>query len=60
VIRQRQPNARGFSAQNLRRMQQFYDTHRDQPNLAALLRELTWTHNRFIPGKCKWQEEREF
>lgn len=30
-IRKRQPNARGFSAQNLWRMRQFDETYRDQP-----------------------------
>jgi predicted nuclease of restriction endonuclease-like (RecB) superfamily len=59
-IRERQPNARGFSAQNLWRMRQFYETYRHQPKLSALLRELTWTHNLFILGKCKREEEREF
>ena len=59
-IRKRQPNARGFSAQNLWRMRQFYETYRDQPKLSALLRELTWTHNLLILGKSKRDEEREF
>ncbi len=59
-IRRRQPNARGFSAPNLWRMRQFYETYRDQPKLSALLRELTWTHNLFILGKSKREEEREF
>src|SRR5438270_3508713 len=40
-IRHCQPNARGFSAQNLWRMRQFYETYRNQPNLSALLRDLT-------------------
>jgi len=30
------------------------------PKLSALLRELTWTHNLPILGKCKREEEREF
>jgi len=59
-IRIRQPNARGFSAQNLWRMRQFHETYRDRPKLSALLRELTWTHNLLILGKCKREEEREF
>lgn len=29
-IRQREPNARGYSAQNLSRMRQFYETYRHQ------------------------------
>jgi predicted nuclease of restriction endonuclease-like (RecB) superfamily len=60
AIRRRHPNARGFSAPNLWRMRQFYETYRDQRKLSALLRELTWTHNLFILGKCKRDEEREF
>jgi hypothetical protein len=52
-IRQRQAHLRGFSAQNLWRMRQFYETYRGRPKLSALLRELTWTHNLFILGKCK-------
>lgn len=59
-IRRRQPNARGFSRQNLWRMRQFYDTYLDQPNLSAMLRELPWTHNLMILGKSKRDEEREF
>jgi predicted nuclease of restriction endonuclease-like (RecB) superfamily len=59
-IAQRRPNARGFSAQNLWRMRQFYETYRGQPKLSALLRELSWTHNLLIMGKCKRNEEREF
>jgi predicted nuclease of restriction endonuclease-like (RecB) superfamily len=60
TIRRRYPTMRGFSAQNLWRMRQFYETYRDQPKLSALLRELSWTHNLFIMGKCKRDEEREF
>ena len=51
---------RGFSAQNLWRMRQFYETYRGQPKLSPLLRELSWTHNLLIMGKCKRDEEREF
>jgi len=59
-IRKRDPNARGFSAQNLWRMRQFYETWRHKPKLSALLRELSWTNNLLILGKCKRPEEREF
>ncbi len=59
-IARRRPNARGFSAQNLWRMRQFYETYRAQPELSSLLRELSWTHNLFVMGKCKRDEEREF
>jgi predicted nuclease of restriction endonuclease-like (RecB) superfamily len=55
-----QPDVRGFSASNIWRMKQFFETYRDSPKLAALLRELTWTHNILILGKCRLPEEREF
>lgn len=59
-IRQTQVGAHGFSAQNLWRMRQFYQTYACQPKLSALLRELPWTHNLSILGRCKRPEEREF
>ncbi len=34
--------------------------HRDLPQLLPLVRELSWTHNLLIMGKCKRDEEREF
>ncbi len=59
-IRRREPNARGFSAQNLWRMRQFYETYSGQPKLSPLVRELSWTNNLLIMGKSKRVEEREF
>ncbi len=59
-IRQKQPNVRGYSARNLWRMMQFFETYRDQPKLAMLLRELPWSHNLIIMSRCKREEEREF
>lgn len=59
-IAKRQPNARGFSARNLWRMMQFYDTYRHQPILATLVRELSWSHNLAVMSRCKREEEREF
>ncbi len=59
-IKLRQLGINGFSASNLWRMQQFFDTYRDQPKLATLLRELPWSHNLLIFGRCKRPEEREF
>jgi predicted nuclease of restriction endonuclease-like (RecB) superfamily len=59
-IRRRQPGMRGFSARNLWRMRQFYETYRDQPILATLLRELSWSHNLAIMSRSKRDEEREF
>lgn len=59
-IRRRQPNARGYSASNLWRMMQFYETYRGQPKLATLLREVSWSHNLAIMSRSKRDEEREF
>ncbi len=59
-IRTRKPNARGFSASNLWRMMQFFETYRGQPELATLLRELSWSHNLAILSRSKRDEEREF
>lgn len=59
-IQLRQPGTSGFSASNLWRMRQFFETYRDEPKLAPLVRELPWTHNLMILGKCKRKEEREF
>ena len=54
------PGLRGFSAQNLWRMRQFFDTYRSDPKLSALVRVLPWTHNLIILGQSKRQGEREF
>lgn len=59
-IRKMEPNIRGFSAQNLWRMRQFYEAYRDQPILSPLVRELPWTHHMLILGQTKQEEEREF
>ena len=59
-IRRHEPGASGFSAQNLWRMRQFYETWQGFPKLSALLRELPWTHNLSLLGKCKEPEERQF
>jgi predicted nuclease of restriction endonuclease-like (RecB) superfamily len=54
------PGLRGFSAQNLWRMRQLFDTYRDDPKLSPLVRALPWTHNLIILGQSKRPEEREF
>jgi predicted nuclease of restriction endonuclease-like (RecB) superfamily len=41
-------------------MRQFFETYRDAPKLAALVRELSWTHNLLIMSRSKRDEEREF
>ena len=59
-IARRRPNAIGFSARNLWRMMQFYETYRDRPKLSPLVTELSWTNNLIILSRCKRDEEREF
>lgn len=59
-VRERVPNATGFSTSNLWRMRQFFDTYRATPVLAPLVRELSRTHNLLVMSRCKRDEEREF
>jgi predicted nuclease of restriction endonuclease-like (RecB) superfamily len=59
-IHKRHPGVSGYSARNLWRMMQFFETYRDRPKLSPLVRELSWSHNLLILGKCKRDEEREF
>ncbi len=55
-----QPGLRGFSAKNIWRMRQFYETYRGDEKLSPLVRELPWTHNLIILSQSKHPEEREF
>jgi predicted nuclease of restriction endonuclease-like (RecB) superfamily len=59
-IRTRQPGQRGFSAQNIWRMRQFYEAYCDTPILSTLLRELAWSSHLHILSGSKLAEEREF
>jgi predicted nuclease of restriction endonuclease-like (RecB) superfamily len=59
-IQRQQPGASGFSASNLWRMRQFFEIYREEPKLAPVVRELSWTHNLLILSRCKRTEEREF
>jgi hypothetical protein len=54
------PEARGFSAQNLWRMKQFYDAYSADEKLSALPRVLTWTHHCILLAQCKTSDERYF
>ncbi|MCD6578059.1 DUF1016 family protein [bacterium] len=51
---------KGFSAANLWRIRNFYTTYLDNPKLATLSREISWSHNIAIMEKCKDDQEREF
>jgi predicted nuclease of restriction endonuclease-like (RecB) superfamily len=59
-IQVQHPNIRGFTRASLFRMRQFYDTYRGEERVAALLRQLPWTHHLMILGRSRYSEEREF
>lgn len=59
-VQHQEPGVKGFSDKNLWRMKQFYESYKNFPDVSALLRELSWTHNLAILSKCKTIEEREF
>lgn len=59
-LAQTQPGLRGFTRSNLFRMRQFYEIYRSDEKVAALPRQLSWTHNLIILGQSKYSEEREF
>ena len=50
---------KGFSAQNIWRMKQFYETYAQNEKLSPLVREISWSNNLLIMGS-KTDEEREF
>jgi predicted nuclease of restriction endonuclease-like (RecB) superfamily len=54
------PGVRGFSPANLWRMRSFYVGYSALPNLAPLVREISWSKNIAIMEKCKDPQEREF
>jgi predicted nuclease of restriction endonuclease-like (RecB) superfamily len=58
-IVQTEPSIKGFSAQNLWRMKQFYETYKGNEKLATVWREIPWAHHKLILP-CKTEQEREF
>lgn len=51
-LKQAYPTACGFSAQNIWRMKQFYETYKDNEKLSPLVREITWSNNLLIMSGC--------
>ncbi|MDR2781487.1 MAG: PDDEXK nuclease domain-containing protein [Holosporaceae bacterium] len=51
---------KGFSPSNLWRMAQFYETYVENPKLATLLREISWSNNLLIMASAKTDETKEF
>jgi predicted nuclease of restriction endonuclease-like (RecB) superfamily len=59
-IARNEPGMRGFSAQNLWRMRQFFEAYPALEKLSTLLRELPWSAHLHILSRTKRAEEREF
>lgn len=59
-IAQHNPNASGFSDQNIWRMKRFYETYKAEPDLMPLLKKNTWSNNLHIMVKCTSMDERKF
>lgn len=59
-LRQEFLENKGFSARNLWRMKQFYETYKDIPKLSALLTDISWSNHLHIISKTKTVEEKEF
>jgi len=59
-VQSRYLGIRGFSAQNIWRMKQFYETYAGNEKLSPLVREISWTNNVLIMMAAKTDEEREF
>lgn len=59
-IQTHEPEIKGFSDKNIWRMKQFYESYKDFPKLAPVVREISWTNNMMIFSRCKTTEEKEF
>jgi predicted nuclease of restriction endonuclease-like (RecB) superfamily len=59
-IQTARPDIKGFSASNIWRMRQFYDTYNQNEKLAPLVREISWTQNLLIMSRAKTDEARAF
>jgi predicted nuclease of restriction endonuclease-like (RecB) superfamily len=59
-IARREPGRRGFSAQNLWRMRQFFEAYPPGSKLSTLLRDIPWSSHLHILSRTKREEAREF
>jgi predicted nuclease of restriction endonuclease-like (RecB) superfamily len=59
-LKEKEPNIKGFTARNLWRMKQFYETYKDNQKLTTVLTEISWSNNLLIMRSTKTDEEREF
>ncbi len=54
------PSIKGFSARNIWRMKQFYETYNAHEKLSTLLTGVSWSNHLHILSKTKTLEEKEF
>jgi len=59
-IVQKEPNLQGFTARNIWRMKQFYETYKANEKLSTVLSQITWSNNLLILSASKSESEREF
>ena len=59
-IVQKEPNLQGFTARNIWRMKQFYETYKVNEKLSSVLSQITWSNNLLILSASKSEQEREF
>lgn len=59
-VQEARPDIKGFSASNIWRMRQFYETYRQSEKLAPLVREISWTQNLLIMSRARTEEARAF
>lgn len=59
-IQTRSSSGKGFSARNIWRMKQFYETYEGKVKLSTLLTEISWSNHLHILSKTKTYEEKAF
>ncbi len=59
-IKNKDPEIKGFNANNMWRMKKFYEIYSKNEKLAAVRQVLSWTHHKELLSKCKSLEEHEF
>ena len=55
-IKSKEPNTKGFTARNMWRMKQFYETYSANTKLSTLSTQLTWSNNLLILSASKSDE----
>lgn len=51
---------KGFSARNIWRMMQFFETYKENEKLSAVLTEISWTNHLHILSKTKTIDEKQY